>query len=687
METNLSASIAIKNKNNVWVDDNMVSHCHNCKIEFSFWVRKHHCRNCGNIFCYACSNLYISIPTFITDRPDPADYWNISYYITSLKTEQEKVCKQCYIMINNKMISYEKIIDIFNNPINMDSLKALSDSFSDVKTHYFDHLRNIQYYLPNHEYSEIDKKLLKVNSHYFSKHSKYLVHLIKSIDWSIQKTTKENLEMIINIINSDKNKNCTELYCTRTCQTQLSCDDCINILYSFTNDLPKILLEHLFDIIMNTPEQIILCHLSFFVNLIKNNNFNKLLKKLLFNLLNQTTKIIYHTYWFLNNAKEICNYEESRNIDSFIKLFDEDLVRKMHYEYLFFIGLIKNIDNPKKYLTETFDKCKPISLPYEPKYKLIDVDLDNIVSKTSYTNPTIIPFDITDCIDDCISDCVIHDTKKINLLFKKESIMNDVTVLNLMILCDIILYEHLNKNFGVVIYPAMPLTSNSGVIEMVNNSETIYHINTNKKTILQHIIERNENKIIADVLDRYMYSLVSYTLHSYFIGLGDRHLQNIMITDDGAIFHIDFGFILGTDTYPLTSDIKLNAGMIDVIGGFNGIRYKEYLNLCSKGVTLLRKFFNMFFILLSQDAKFNEKFIEKFVMSRFQPRQKDTVIIEEIISVIKQSNNSYSDYIRDFIHYHSQEKTLQNGVTKVLKSAFGTIKNLSNNGIIFKNTK
>ena len=30
-------------------------------------------------------------------------------------------------------------------------------------------------------------------------------------------------------------------------------------------------------------------------------------------------------------------------------------------------------------------------------------------------------------------------SEKINLLFKKESIMNDVTVLNLMTLCDIIL--------------------------------------------------------------------------------------------------------------------------------------------------------------------------------------------------------------------------------------------------------
>lgn len=670
MDQNLAASIIVRNTNNTWIEDHMVTSCHCCGIDFGLFLRKHHCRNCGNIFCYKCSNQSIVIPNFITERPEAADYWNISYYITSLKSEEQKVCKQCYDMIKEKTKAHKKIVEIFENPVSIDKIKELSESNTDIKNYYFDNLRNIQYYLPNHRYTEIDKKLLKINAPYFSKHSKYLVHFIKSIYLhdpnNIDKD--KDLEFVIGVINGDKNKECDELYCTRTCQEVLSCDDCVNILYSCSNHLPNILLQYFFDIIMRTPIDVIICHLSFFVNLIKSNSSNKLLQNLLFNLLNQSKKLVYHTFWFLMNAKENANLQEIQNINNFIKMFDKDLVERMGKDYSFFFGLIEHLNDPKQYLTTVFDRYKPISLPYEPDIQLIAVDIDKIYVKDSYTKPVKISFETDN-----------SEYKNINILFKKESIMNDVTVLNLMTLCDIILKGSLDMNFGIVVYPTMPLSINSGMIEMVDKAETVYDIVSKNKTVFQYIIHNNQDRLAGEIIRHYMYSLVSYTLHSYFLGLGDRHLQNIMITENGCIFHIDFGFILGTDAYPLTaSEIKLNSGMLDVIGGSDGELYKEYLDLCAKGVVILRKYFNMFFILLCQSTKFKEKHIERFVMSRFQPRQNDRVVIGELMSIIKQSNNAYSDYVRDFLHYHTQQKTVQNGVTNAIKTAIETVKNFKN---------
>ncbi|CAM6068761.1 unnamed protein product [Sphagnum tenellum] len=38
-----------------WVPDEAASKCTNCKTEFSAFIRRHHCRNCGDIFCDKCT--------------------------------------------------------------------------------------------------------------------------------------------------------------------------------------------------------------------------------------------------------------------------------------------------------------------------------------------------------------------------------------------------------------------------------------------------------------------------------------------------------------------------------------------------------------------------------------------------------------------------------------------------------
>jgi len=44
-----------------WVEDNEAKDCMACKKVFSFVIRKHHCRNCGGIFCNDCSSKKMAI--------------------------------------------------------------------------------------------------------------------------------------------------------------------------------------------------------------------------------------------------------------------------------------------------------------------------------------------------------------------------------------------------------------------------------------------------------------------------------------------------------------------------------------------------------------------------------------------------------------------------------------------------
>ena len=45
-----------KRHKNEWIDSNTVKDCQKCAKPFTLTNRKHHCRDCGKVFCAKCSS-------------------------------------------------------------------------------------------------------------------------------------------------------------------------------------------------------------------------------------------------------------------------------------------------------------------------------------------------------------------------------------------------------------------------------------------------------------------------------------------------------------------------------------------------------------------------------------------------------------------------------------------------------
>ncbi|XP_074844360.1 FYVE and coiled-coil domain-containing protein 1 isoform X2 [Carettochelys insculpta] len=58
-----------------WLGDTEVNHCLDCNREFSWMLRRHHCRLCGRIFCYYCCNNYV---------------------MTKHRGKKERCCRACF---------------------------------------------------------------------------------------------------------------------------------------------------------------------------------------------------------------------------------------------------------------------------------------------------------------------------------------------------------------------------------------------------------------------------------------------------------------------------------------------------------------------------------------------------------------------------------------------------------------
>ncbi|KAH3763765.1 phosphatidylinositol 3-kinase [Pelomyxa schiedti] len=161
------------------------------------------------------------------------------------------------------------------------------------------------------------------------------------------------------------------------------------------------------------------------------------------------------------------------------------------------------------------------------------------------------------------------------------------------------------------------------------------------------------------VIDNFVKSCAGYSVITHILGIGDRHLENLMLTTQGNLFHIDFGYILGNEPpfKPLPPPMRICKEMVNVMGGVNSNHYRQFKQYCCESYNIIRKSSNLIISLFSLMANANIHDIaldpEKSIL-RLQEKLRLEMTDEEasqtMLMLITESVKAWFPVVLDSIH-------------------------------------
>ncbi|KAK3518838.1 hypothetical protein QTP70_014998 [Hemibagrus guttatus] len=195
-----------------------------------------------------------------------------------------------------------------------------------------------------------------------------------------------------------------------------------------------------------------------------------------------------------------------------------------------------------------------------------DTYLEALSGVVSPLNPSIILSEI--CSDRCKfmdskmkplwlmykNKCVQSDTS--GIIFKNgDDLRQDMLTLQMIQLMDV-LWKSEGLDLRMIPYGCLSTGDKTGLIEVVKNSDTIANIQRNKSNsaataafnkdaLLDWLKSKNPGDKLDQAIEEFTLSCAGYCVATYVLGIGDRHSDNIMIRENGQLFHIDFGHFLG----------------------------------------------------------------------------------------------------------------------------------------------
>lgn len=227
-----------------------------------------------------------------------------------------------------------------------------------------------------------------------------------------------------------------------------------------------------------------------------------------------------------------------------------------------------------------------------------------------------------------IAACKVMDSKKYPLwlvfrnyldqddqffvIFKSgDDLRQDLLTLQLLELMDT-LWKANGLDLHIIPYGCISTGEGVGMIEVVLHSDTIANITRrcggaqaafSEDPILNWLRQFNrERSEVERCLWNFVFSVAGYNVATYVLGIGDRHNDNIMLRQDGTLFHIDFGHFLGNFKTKFgikreTAPFVFTPMYLYMMGGASSPIYRYFVEVACEAYNIIRRYSHSFMML------------------------------------------------------------------------------------------
>ncbi|KAL9080600.1 MAG: hypothetical protein Q9157_000655 [Trypethelium eluteriae] len=249
----------------------------------------------------------------------------------------------------------------------------------------------------------------------------------------------------------------------------------------------------------------------------------------------------------------------------------------------------KKIERLKKYLADPKNDVQtidpPLPLPLDPNVLITSID----PTEASVFKSSLFPL---------LVSLRTSTGARYPIIFKTgDDLRQDQLVIQIITLMDRLLRKE-NLDLQLTPYAILATSPSAGAVQFVASSPLSAIVAKHKGSLLAYLRAHNPDSsaplgVRRDAMDTYVKSCAGYCVITYLLGVGDRHLDNLLLSPSGRFFHADFGYILGRDPKPFAPLMKLCREMVEGMGGSGSPQYAMFRQHCFTAYSALRKSSNL----------------------------------------------------------------------------------------------